>query len=497
MLTNRVDNSGEGKDFEEEQYLSPIYGSRLYGEPIPRFTLPDESSSPRLVAQLIKDELNLDGNQSLNLATFVTTWMEPEADELMVQSFGKNFVDADEYPQTIAIADRCVNMIANLFNAPSGNSPLGTATVGSSEAIHLAGLAMKWNWKSRVGTDSLNGRTPNIVMGANVQVCWEKFARYFDVVPRYVPMEEGRYILGVDEALNLVDEDTIGVVGILGSTYTGEYEPIEELSGALDDFEARTGIDVPIHVDAASGGFVAPFLTPDLRWDFRLPRVRSINTSGHKYGLVYPGVGWVVWSDKKYLPEELIFHVNYLGGDHPTFNLNFSRGSSQIIAQYYNFLRLGRKGYGQIMRQLSNTASWISRKIEEMEVFELLSTPNSLPVVCLSLKDASAFSVFDISAALRERGWIVPAYTLAPNASDIAVLRVVVREGLGMDLASNLIDDIKAIVDHLSQGHKPLPRRSRRLKAMIPKYPMAERISDTRESDTDGGEILKKSRGVC
>ncbi|MGC8480641.1 MAG: glutamate decarboxylase [Acidimicrobiales bacterium] len=438
--------------------LAPVYSARDLSDDIPRFELPEDPSEPRVIAQLIKDELNLDGNAALNLASFVTTWMEPEAEELMNLTLRKNFVDAEEYPQTAALAERCVNIIANLFHAPESEdtSATGTATVGSSEAIHLAGLAMKWRWKKQRG-DGARDVTPNLVMGANVQVCWEKFARYFDVEPRYVPMSTDRYVLGVDEALSMVDENTIGVVGILGSTYTGEYEPIAELAAALDQLESVQGLDVPIHVDAASGGFVAPFVRPDLIWDFRLPRVQSINTSGHKYGLVYPGIGWALWRDASFLPEELIFRVSYLGGDHPTFNLNFSRGSSQIIAQYYNLLRLGRSGYTRIMRSLTSTAQWLSHELESTGRFGVLSNPNDLPVVCVRLTDNPSWTVYDLSATLRERGWIVPAYPLAPNAKEIDVLRIVVREGLGRDIAQTLVSDIRAAMAHLDGGHSPVP----------------------------------------
>ncbi|MGC8466433.1 MAG: glutamate decarboxylase [Acidimicrobiales bacterium] len=487
MLTSKVKATNadlKGDAGERNEFLSPIYGSRELTEAIPRYEFPDHEVQPRVVARLIEDELNLDGNQALNLATFVTTWMEPEADALMIKTFGKNFVDADEYPQTAEIADRCVNMLADLFHAPDASTAVGTATVGSSEAIHLAGLALKWQWRKK--NPDYRGRTPNIVMGANVQVCWEKFARYFDVEPRYVPMTKDRFILGVDEAIDLVDQDTIAVVGILGSTYTGEYEPIAELSSALDELERRTGLDVPIHVDAASGGFVAPFVQPDLRWDFLLERVHSINTSGHKYGLVYPGVGWVLWRDQNLLPEELIFHVNYLGGDHPTFNLNFSRGSSQIVAQYYNFLRLGRDGYTKILTSLHATARWISQELEVLGRFELLSTADSLPVVCLRLVGEPSFDVFDLSAALRERGWIVPAYTLAPNASDLSVLRIVVREGLGADLAASLVGDIRIAMENLDQGHRPLGPAPARSEAVIPK--VAKERTPTAST---------KSRNVC
>ena len=437
-----------------QQQLSSAYGTRYMSSPVPKYELPEEEMPAHVAYQLIRDELNLDGNPALNLATFVTTWMEPEADKLMVESLGKNYIDQDEYPQTTEIHNRCVNMLAHLFHAPADHASVGTATVGSSEAIHLGGLALKWNWRKRRQEAGLAADKPNLVMGHNVQVVWEKFCRYFDVEPRYVPLTAERYVLGVQEALEMVDENTIGVVGVLGSTYTGEYEPIKELNDALIALNGEQGWQVPIHVDAASGGFVAPFVDPNLEWDFRLPLVKSINVSGHKYGLVYPGIGWVIWRDQAELPDDLIFHVNYLGGDMPTFNLNFSKGASQVVAQYYNFLRLGRQGYREIMLCLQENAQYLASAVDEIEHFEILSRPSGLPLVCVRLRPDLPYTVFDISAKLRERGWIVPAYTLAPDAQDIAVLRVVVREGLSRDMVEILVDDLRRAVEHL-EGLRP------------------------------------------
>ncbi len=448
--------------------VTPAYGSRFMEEPVPKYELADGQLSPAVAYQLIRDELNLDGNPALNLATFVTTWMEPEAARLISETLDKNYIDQDEYPQTAEIQSRCVNILARLFNAPEEGDSMGTATVGSSEAIHLAGLALKWRWRKRREAEGRALGAPNIVMGQNVQVCWEKFARYFDVEPRYVPLTKDRFVLGVPEALERVDENTIGVVGILGSTYTGEYEPIEELNDGLQELNARTDWSVPIHVDGASGAFVAPFSRPEFKWDFRLPLVRSINVSGHKYGLVYPGVGWVVWREPEDLPEELVFHVNYLGGDHPTFSLNFSRGAGQILAQYYNFLRLGRTGYGEIITSLLETSDYLADELEATGDFELLSKRDSLPLVCFRLRGDRGYSEFDVSEHLRERGWIVPAYTLAPDAEDIAVLRVVVREGLSRDMAGALLEDIKRAVDKLgSRGTQPpKPRHPHKTKGV-------------------------------
>jgi glutamate decarboxylase len=383
--------------------------------------------------------------------------MEPEAEALMTESFNVNSIDQDEYPQTTEIQNRCVSILADLFHADDAENAMGTATVGSSEAIHLAGLAMKWRWRSRREAAGQPADRPNLVMSETVQVCWEKFVRYFDVETRFVPITPERTVIDPEAAVALVDENTIGVVGILGSTYTGEFEPIGELSDALDDVQERTGFDVPLHVDGASGAFVAPFTQPDLAWDFRLPRVKSINASGHKYGLVYPGVGWALWRDTSQLPEDLIFHTNYLGGDQPTFDLNFSRGASQIVAQYYNFLRLGRAGYTAVMQRLSDTAAYLAGLVENSPYLELMSKPDALPLVCARVVDDAGFTAYDLSAKMKERGWIVPAYTLAKDADHVSVLRVVVREGLSADMADLLVADFRRAAEELGASLPPAP----------------------------------------
>ncbi len=320
----------------------------------------------------------LDGSAALNLATFVTTWMEPQAARLMAETVDKNMIDKDEYPQTAALEQRCVSILSHLWHAPDPTRATGCSTTGSSEACMLGGLALKRRWQHRTGADS--SRRPNLVMGANVQVCWEKFCRYFEVEPRVVPMEGDRFHLDAASAAAAVDENTIGVVAILGSTFDGTYEPVAEIAAALDAVQERTGIDVSIHVDGASGAMVAPFIDEDLVWDFRLPRVVSINTSGHKYGLVYPGVGWVLWRDQQSLPDELVFNVNYLGGQMPTFALNFSRPGSQVVAQYYTFFRLGRQGFRAVQGSCRSVATHLSGEIEKLGPFRLISRGDQLPV---------------------------------------------------------------------------------------------------------------------
>ncbi|HEB70630.1 MAG TPA: glutamate decarboxylase [Desulfobulbus sp.] len=447
----KVSEKKRSRDKSDEDILAPAYAGRIMTEPIPKNRLPDEPMEPRTAYNLIHDELMMDGSSRLNLATFVTTWMEPEAELLMASCFDKNMIDKDEYPQTAEIEQRCVNMILDLFNAPGGQG-LGVSTIGSSEAVMLAGLALKWKWRERMKASGKSTDRPNIVMGTNVQVVWEKFCRYWDVEPRYIPMEHGRYVITPEKVIKAVDENTIAVMAILGTTYSGQFEPIEDIHKALMKLNARSGWETPMHIDAASGGFVAPFINPDLKWDFQLPLVKSINVSGHKYGLVYPGVGWAVWRDRSEVPEDLVFHVDYLGGDMPTFTLNFSRPGNQIVGQYYNFLRLGRAGYARIMKALHDTATYLSAQINLMGPFELLSDGSELPVFAFKLKTEKEYSVYDLSAKLREFGWQVPPYTMPVHAEDIAVLRIVIREGFSRDMADMLLDDIRRAVDFLKNS---------------------------------------------
>ena len=443
---------------EREQVLDPTFGSRELREPVPKYKLPRGEMRPRSAYQIVHDELMLDGNARLNLATFVTTWMDTEARKLMAECFDKNMIDKDEYPQTAELEMRCVNILADLYHAPEKGRACGCSTTGSSEAAMLGGMALKWKWRERMRAKGKPADKPNMVMGVNVQVCWDKFCRYWEVEPRFVPMERGRYCLNAEEAIKLCDENTIGIAGIFGTTFTGEYEPIKEINDALDEYNAKTGFDIPIHVDAASGGFIAPFLQPDLKWDFQLKWVKSINVSGHKYGLVYPGVGWAIWRDWNELPEDLIFRVNYLGGDMPTFALNFSRPGNQIIAQYYNFLRLGFDGYYRIQKACQEVATYLSEKLERIGPFECLTRGTDIPVFAFKIRDdANAnFSVFDLSEMLRHRGWLIPAYTLPENCQDLAVLRVVVKEGFSHDMAELLLEDLKRILKHYEEqkGHK-------------------------------------------
>ncbi|XP_059647175.1 glutamate decarboxylase-like [Cornus florida] len=443
VLTTTIKDSGG--------HLDCTFASRYVRTSLPRFEMGEQPVPKEAAYQIIHDELMLDGNPRLNLASFVTTWMEPECNKLIMASINKNYVDMDEYPVTTEFQNRCVNMIARLFHAPleDGETAVGVATVGSSEAIMLAGLAFKRKWQHKRQSEGKPYDKPNIVTGANVQVCWEKFARYFEVELKEVKLKKGYYVMDPVEAVEMVDENTICVAAILGSTLNGEFEDVKLLNDLLTKKNKETGWNTPIHVDAASGGFIAPFLYPNLDWDFRMPLVKSINVSGHKYGLVYAGVGWVVWRSKEDLPDELVFHINYLGSDQPTFTLNFSKGSSQIIAQYYQFIRLGFEGYKNIMENCMENAKVLKEGILKTGRFEIVSKDVGVPLVAFALKDSSNHTVFEISESLRKFGWIVPAYTMPPNAQDVAVLRIVIREDFSRSLAERLLSDIEKVMKEM------------------------------------------------
>jgi glutamate decarboxylase len=409
--------------------------------------------------EAIRSQLLLDGQARLNLATFVTTWMPSIGARLMAETADKNMIDKDEYPQTADIEARCVNMLADLWSSPEHERATGCSTTGSSEAAMLAGMALKWRWRARREQAGKPADRPNLVMGANVQVCWEKFCRYWEVEPRLVPMEGDTYHLTAERAVAHCDENTIGVVAILGSTFDGSYEPVQEIAAALDTLQAERGIDVPLHVDAASGGFVAPFLAPELEWDFRLARVQSINASGHKYGLVYPGVGWAVWRDEAALPSELVFDVNYLGGHMPTFSLNFSRPGSEVVAQYFMLMSLGRDGFTTVMRNLQQIAQHISTGVADLGPYRLISSGSELPVFAFALApEITDYTVFDVSDRLRQHGWLVPAYNFPANREDLSVLRIVVRHGMSLEMADLLLEHLGEVTAELEGLDGPLPR---------------------------------------
>lgn len=473
-------------------YLTPYTSQRE----IPKYRIPPQGAPGDTVYAMIRDELDLDGRPNLNLASFVDTFLEENAQKLMLENVAKNLADNDEYPAMLSISERCVSILANLWGVQKGEKAVGSPTTGSSEAIHLGGLAMKRRWQEKrraLGKDTLN---PNIIMGANAQVALEKFARYFEVEARILPVSaKSKFCLDADLVRENIDENTIGVFVILGSTYTGHFEPVEEISKILDEYEEKTGVGIPIHVDAASGGFVCPFTHAGAggqKWNFELPRVKSINASGHKYGLVTPGVGWIVWRDESFLPKHLIFELHYLGGTEQSYTLNFSRPGAQVIVQYYNLIHLGFSGFRDVMENCLANARLLSRSLEATgwyhcvsDIHRPVSTKSSLTAeAATKVKDAVAsttggdkketsaayhaglpvvsFRFTDefrrefphikqetVSVLLRARQWIIPNYALPPSENETEILRVVIRESMSFDLLDRLITDIAQVTETL------------------------------------------------
>jgi glutamate decarboxylase len=442
------------KDKIKDSLLDDVYASSDLSVVMPKYKFPEKEHDPRHAYQVVHDELMLDGNARQNLATFCQTWVDDYVHKLMDECIDKNMIDKDEYPQTAEIESRCVHMLADLWNAPDAANTLGTSTTGSSDAAMLGGMAMKWRWREKMKAAGKPTDKPNMVTGP-VQVCWHKFARYWDVELREIPMEGDRLIMTPEEAVKRCDENTIGVVPTLGVTFTCQYEPVKAVSDALDKLQKDTGLDIPIHVDGASGGFLAPFVDPDLEWDFRLPRVKSINSSGHKFGLAPLGAGWCVFRDKEDLPDDLIFWVNYLGGNMPTFALSFSRPGGQIVAQYYNFLRLGREGYRKIHQACYETAQYLADQIDKLGPFEIIyNGRGGIPAMSWSLKEGidPGFNLYDLSDRIRMRGWQIAAYSMPANRQDLVIMRVLVRHGFSRDLADLLVEDLKRCMAYFEKN---------------------------------------------
>jgi glutamate decarboxylase len=438
-----------------DQLDDSVFANHDLANAAPKYRFPNDEWRPVDAFQVVSDQIMLDGNSRQNLATFCQTWEEPEVHRLMDLSLDKNMIDKDEYPQTAEVEKRCVHMLADLWNAPDSVDTVGCSTIGSSEACMLGGMAAKWRWREKRRAAGLSTDNPNMVCGP-VQVVWHKFAKYWDIEMREVPMSHGHYAMTPEDVLARVDENTIMVVPTLGLTYTGTYEMVKPIADALDKLQADTGLDVDIHVDGASGAFLAPFCAPEIEWDFRLPRVKSISTSGHKFGLAPLGTGWVVWSDKAELPDDLIFHVNYLGGDMPVFQINFSRPAGQIVAQYYDFLRLGKEGYRRVHMASYEIGRYLAEEVVKIGPFELLCDSNpktGIPTVTWRITEGvdPGYTLFDVADRLRIRGWQVPAYTLTGSASDIPVQRILVRQGVSRDLAEVLLDDFRDAVAHFAK----------------------------------------------
>ena len=441
-----------------------LYGNRFLTEDAPSKEFPVNGMPSLDAMRLVDEELVLEGDPWRNLATFVTTWMEPEAQRLIAENLYRNFIDHAEYPISAEIEQRCVRMLADLYNAPGETT--GCRTQGSSEAIMLGALSLKWKWKERREAAGQSVDKPNLVFGGDVHVVWEKFCRYFDVEPRIVRLQEDKYGIGPEDGEPHIDENTIGVAAVLGTTFTGHADDIVGINKLLLDLKSEKGLDVPMHVDAASGGFVWPFLYPDSEWDFRLEQVRSINVSGHKFGLVYPGIGWLVFREEADLAKDLVFYENYLGKTDATFTLNFSTGASMVLAQYYNFVRLGREGYAHVMRAMEQNAKALAAKLEENGNFELIGADKEqLPLVAFKLREGKNYDEFDVSWQLSaERGWMLPAYTMPPEAEDVKIMRALVKETLSRAQVDRLANDIAEACETLEKKGGAHPEERKQMK---------------------------------
>ncbi len=446
------------KHKKNNKYVEPIFGSEYERMDIPLYTLNGESIDPKIAYRLVKDELIDEGNARQNLATFCQTYMEDEAVKLMSETMEKNAIDKSEYPKTTELENRCVNILASLWNVQDDDNYLGTSTVGSSEACMLGGIALKFSWRNNAiksGLD-INIKKPNLVISSGYQVCWEKFCVYWDIELRTIPMDINNLSIDPKVLLDYVDEYTIGVVGILGITYTGKFDNIKAMDEVIEEYNKVAKIPVYIHVDGASGAMFTPFIQPNLVWDFRLKNVVSINTSGHKYGLVYPGIGWVLWKDEKYLPKELIFEVKYLGGTMPTMAINFSRSASQIIGQYYNFLRFGFEGYKEIHQKTKDVALYLAHEVDKTGYFDIINDGDNLPIVCYKMKENIEvnWTLFDLSDHLLMKGWQVPSYPMPKNIDNIIIQRYVCRADLGFNMAVSFIEDFIEAINTLNNKDK-------------------------------------------
>ena len=441
-----------------------IFGSQQMREPAPAEFIPKHGTPAETAYQIVKDETFPQTQPRLNLATFVTTYMDDYGTRLMNDAVGINYIDETEYPRVAVMCGRCINMIANMWNSPeAGEWKTGAVGIGSSEACMLGGVAAWLRWRERRKAEGKPFDKPNLVMSAAYQVVWEKFCQLWQIEMRTVPITYTHPTLDIEKALQLCDENTICIVPIAGVTWTGMNDDIEGLNAALDQYNAKTGYDIPIHVDAASGGFILPFLNPEKKWDFRLKWVLSISTSGHKYGLVYPGLGWVVWKDKKDLPKDMSFSVNYLGASISQVGLNFSRPAAQILAQYYNFIHLGVEGYKKIHSNSMTIARYCHEAIGKMICFKNYSAELENPLFIWYLDpeyDKKAnWTLYDLQEKLMQCGWMVPAYSMPKDIEDMVVMRIVVRQGMSRDMADMLITDIKNAVSELEKLQYPTPSR--------------------------------------
>ncbi len=439
---------------------TPLFASAATAKPMPTDRLNDDPIRPEVAYQMVKEETYAQCRAELNLATFVTTYMDPYATRLMNQSININYIDETEYPRIALMSARCINILANLWNSSEDAEwKCGALAGGSSEACMLGGVAAWLRWRERRKAEGKSLDRPNIVISSGLQVVWEKFAQLWQIELREVPLSDQHITLDPKAAVELCDENTICVVAIAGVTWTGLNDDVEALNSALMDHNKATGNNIMIHVDAASGGFILPFLRPELKWDFRLECVASISTSGHKFGLVYPGIGWVVFRDRALMPGDMAFSVNYLGANITQVGLNFSRPAAQVLGQYYQFVRLGFNGYKAVQQASMDVSEYLHSEIDKFKEFKNYSHEVVNPLFIFSMDSAfqrdAKWTLYDLQDRLQQKGWMVPAYTLPNNLSDRVVMRIVTRQGFTRDMADMLLGDIRAALIELNALEYP------------------------------------------
>lgn len=452
------------KTFRDGDAKSETFATNAMLQPSPVDTIPDGPTTPEVAYQMVKDETFAQTQPRLNLATFVGTYMDEYATRLMNEAININYIDETEYPRIAVMNAKCINIMANLWHTPeTAKWNTGALAIGSSEACMLGGVAAWIRWRERRKAEGKPYDKPNFIISTGYQIVWEKFAQLWQIEMRTVPLTIEKTTLDPQAVIDLCDENTICVVPIQGVTWTGLNDDVAAIDAALDEYNAKTGYNIPIHIDAASGGFILPFLNPDLKWDFRLKWVYSISTSGHKYGLVYPGLGWVVWRDKKYLPSEMSFSVNYLGAEIQQVGLNFSRPAAQILGQYYQFIRLGFEGYKEVQFNTMTVAKYLHSKIGSMPQFTNYSDEVVNPLFCWYMtpehEKTARWTLFDLQDKLAQKGWMVPAYTMPANIENVVVMRIVCKYGFSRDMADQLLGDIEAAVAELDKLEYPTTSR--------------------------------------
>eukprot|EP00511_Aplanochytrium_stocchinoi_P009187 CAMPEP_0204863496 /NCGR_PEP_ID=MMETSP1348-20121228/3354_1 /ASSEMBLY_ACC=CAM_ASM_000700 /TAXON_ID=215587 /ORGANISM="Aplanochytrium stocchinoi, Strain GSBS06" /LENGTH=570 /DNA_ID=CAMNT_0052013835 /DNA_START=95 /DNA_END=1807 /DNA_ORIENTATION=+ len=483
----------------------PYYASRVCDESLQDDRLVEVGFPARYCLREVEDMHSLDFSQNLNTSSYVNVVAEPEEEEVALMGLKVNLADQTVYPASFRMHNKCVNIVANLWNCPkpkdfdnNGGTYAGAGTVGSTEACLLSGLALKFRWrkwyarKYNKSEEEVLSIRPNLVISTLYQAAWEKLFKYFDIIPKFVRPSYKEMKIDPEKVGALIDEHTMGVVCIMGNHYSGHYDRVDLVDAIVEKVNKEKGLEVGIHVDAASGGFVAPFQEYLPPWDFRLKNVMSISASGHKFGEAVCGTGWLVWRQKERLAEHVAISVSYLGGHADSYTLNFSRPAAGLYSQMYKFFRLGREGYTQITENMMAVAKYIRDEIKGMKgedgvtpLFEILDDGDKgcLPVVAAMLNPDLhlPFDDVDLQYALVQGHWYVSGYAMAfehptqktqlalfhDQVSSKTMFRIVVKSNLTIRLAEHLVETFHGAIKYLfehGEGYSHFPHKQVNLK---------------------------------